>query len=167
MKTDSHSRAPGRSVVVLSACRTKLNRISFFFSILCLKSSYLIPWNCDRNNISLWLPCQQHWFNQNSFFINLGDFYCHNLGGVIEGVLGWDPQIQTGRDRPHHLAGLWECDRINLPDLPIFIFLPLSFMPHGLQLIALTIAACFTFTSSPPLNHEPIYILHLLLEVSI
>lgn len=31
MKTDSHSRAPERSVVVLSVCRTKLNRISFFF----------------------------------------------------------------------------------------------------------------------------------------
>lgn len=27
------------------------------------------------------------WFHQNSFFINLGYFYCHTLDSVIEGEL--------------------------------------------------------------------------------
>lgn len=30
-------------------------------------------------------------FHQNSFFINLGDFYCHILDNVIEGELDREP----------------------------------------------------------------------------
>jgi len=44
------------------------------------------------------------------------------------------------------LAGLWQCDIISRPSLPIFVFLPSSSVPQRLYLLGLLdCSACFTF----------------------
>jgi len=62
--------------------------------------------------------------------------------------MGFQPfvLVQNCKHMVLALVGLWQCDIVNLPSLPIFIFQPSSSIPLGLYLLGLLdCSTCFTF----------------------
>jgi len=74
------------------------------------------------------------------------------LGGSMQHGIGLQPSSGCFHHCDHialALVGLWQCDIINLPSLPLFTFQPWSPMPERLYLLGLLECnACFTFVDN-------------------